>query len=261
MDRTTLTDLTLSQLVATHNEAADKVGASHVKKFRDKQTAIKRTMALLEQVPAEPQVPELTAKETLVLRQQFEIGLEQMGGKDGADLKADNMSCTSVEELSERTGLDKATIKGVVGSLAKKNLVDAQVMQDDNSADLWLSDYGIDVAEQLDPVATQKPQPETKAAQQRKTRIMRFKFKPMKEIKHLRNPNTLRGRCVELLSGDGATFEQVEDLVRAYDEEQGKAQKNITRRAYELVRIMHYYLGYGIHHDIDSGVIRIYETE
>lgn len=260
MDRTNLDALTLSQLVATYNEAADKVGASHVKKFRDKQTAIKRTMALLEQVPAEPQQPQLTAKETLVLRQQFEIGLEQMGGKDGADLKVDNMSCTSVEELAERTGLDKAAIKGVVGSLAKKNLVDAQVMQDDNSADLWLSDYGIDVAEQLDPVATQQPQPEKKEVQ-RKTRIMRFKFKPMKEIKHLRNPNTLRGRCVGLLSGEGATFEEVEDLVRAYDEEQGKEQKNITRRAYELVRIMHYYLGYGIHHDLDTGKIKIYETE
>lgn len=94
---------------------------------------------------------------------------------------------------------------------------------------------------------------------ERATRIKRFNFVPDNAPKSLRKTDTLRGEAVELLRA-GATFEQVEDLVRAWDVKEGKKTKEETveRRAYELVRIMHYYLGWGIRHDIESGIITLY---
>lgn len=98
------------------------------------------------------------------------------------------------------------------------------------------------------------------AKKERKTRVMWFNFAPTNEIKTLRDTDTLRGRCVALLT-EGGTFEQVEDLVREFDERAGKESKNVTRRAYELVRIMHYYLGYGIRHDLETGIIKLTTTK
>ncbi len=59
---------------------------------------------------------------------------------------------------------------------------------------------------------------------------------------------TLRQRSVDLLR-TGATFEKVEQLVTKFDADRGKKSKFVERRAYELIRLMHYYLGYGLRQD------------
>lgn len=64
---------------------------------------------------------------------------------------------------------------------------------------------------------------------------------------------TLRQRCVDLLK-KGATFDKVEQLVVDFDYDRGKKSEYVERRAYELVRLMHYYLGYGLRQD-DKGRI------
>jgi hypothetical protein len=71
-----------------------------------------------------------------------------------------------------------------------------------------------------------------------------FVFKPLDEIRAPKD-TTLRGRAVQLLK-KGATLEQVQDLVREFDKDRKKTEKNVDRRAYELVRLVHYYLGYGL---------------
>lgn len=56
-----LSTLTNQQIVATYNQAAEALGRPLVKKFRDKQTAIKRTEAILSELtPA----PKQTAKKS-----------------------------------------------------------------------------------------------------------------------------------------------------------------------------------------------------
>jgi hypothetical protein len=66
---------------------------------------------------------------------------------------------------------------------------------------------------------------------------------------------TLRARCLILLSGQRATMSDVVDLVKTYDLEHNKHPHNLTRRAYELVRIMQRF-GYGVA-VAEGGVIQL----
>jgi len=101
-------------------------------------------------------------------------------------------------------------------------------------------------------------------AKVKKVRKMHFEFKPDNDgIRTVKSPESLRGRAVTLLAKDkdgngGATLGQVKSLIEKFDLKRGKGNaETIDRRAYELVRIMHYYLGYGITKNED-GVITIY---
>ena len=58
-------------------------------------------------------------------------------------------------------------------------------------------------------------------------------------------PNSLRGRARDLLV-NGATFAQIEQLIREYDVEKGKTSNRISDRAYGLIRLLHTYVGYGL---------------
>lgn len=90
----------------------------------------------------------------------------------------------------------------------------------------------------------------------RKPRGMRFVFKPESEIRVCKgtaktkseDKRTLRQRAVDMLLR-GATFAQLETLVEAFDKDRGVERGNIERRSYELVRLVHYYLGYGLRQD------------
>lgn len=108
--------------------------------------------------------------------------------------------------------------------------------------------------EQLPPV---KKAVVTKAdGSARRQRGMRFRFTMQEPATASRRPNTLRARCEELLLREGgATFEQVETLIKEFDQERGKDTVNLRRRTYELIRIMHYHLGHGL--DDSTGTIRI----
>lgn len=102
---------------------------------------------------------------------------------------------------------------------------------------------------------------EPKKVVERRKRQKRFFFKPDAEIRRpsSKTGNTLRDRCVNMLAG-GAFFKQVEDLCADFDKERGKEPANLERRAYELVRIMHYDFGFGLLQD-DRGQIFIYDNE
>lgn len=95
---------------------------------------------------------------------------------------------------------------------------------------------------------------------ERKKRGMRFvfPFHGADHLRSLRDSETLRGQCVDLLKG-GAKFDKVEALVERFDASKGRPSKFVERRAYELVRIMHYYLGYGISHK--DGEIKLHTRE
>ena len=129
-------------------------------------------------------------------------------------------------------------------------------------------------AEQVEP-ATESPAPEKakvkaapkgkpapKAKTERKKRGMRFvfPFNGRDNMRSIRDNGTLRAECVKLLQ-KGATFKEVEDLVVKFDAERGKKSEHVERRAYELVRLMHYHIGYGIAHDQKTGEIKLHTRE
>lgn len=112
--------------------------------------------------------------------------------------------------------------------------------------------------EEVKSVQIKKPKKEVF----KKLRIRRFTLKPTEKPRILKDANTLRGRCATLLLA-GGNFEDVKSLVRQFNEERAKpaSEEKVERRAYELVRIMHYYLNYGINHNIETGLIQLYAKQ
>jgi hypothetical protein len=105
-------------------------------------------------------------------------------------------------------------------------------------------------------VAKAAKAPRVKAA--KKERRMSFQFKPLSKQKAPKGDGSLRTLCLAKLS-EGAKFDAVIKLVEKFDAGRGKGNaETIERRAYELVRIMHYQLGYGIKHDETTGLIQVY---
>lgn len=162
-------------------------------------------------------------------------------------------------ELSKMTGSELVNIYNTIAPLYGKNTI------------VKFRDLGTAIERTLEVVKlyqsgeeTKAPAPKEKKAKQPKaTRRMRFVFVPGKEIKIMRNKNSLRVKALELLA-KGAKFNDVVDLINDFDKDREqrtgkKGNKNtIQRRAYELVRKMHYDFGYGINHDMTTDFIQLY---
>jgi hypothetical protein len=97
------------------------------------------------------------------------------------------------------------------------------------------------------------------SAEGRKVRQPVFRFQHRVPEVNKRSTDSLRARCEELLSGEGATFAEVETLVREFDAERKKPSKNVKQRAYGLIRIMHYQLGHGL--DDRDGRIKLVRAQ
>ena len=68
---------------------------------------------------------------------------------------------------------------------------------------------------------------------------------------------TLRSLCYDRML-KGCTLLDVINLIKEFDAGRGKGNSNtVERRAYELVRIMHYTLGFGINHDEETGLLKL----
>ncbi len=126
-------------------------------------------------------------------------------------------------------------------------------------------------AEEAEEAGTEtETPPAPKAKKERKPRGMRFVFKPEPAIRECKgsikttsgDTRTLRKRAVDaLIKGRGATFAEMKDLVTQFDKERDATTKNLERRTYELIRLVHYYLGYGLRQDEKSGKIFAYTVD
>jgi len=122
----------------------------------------------------------------------------------------------------------------------------------------------VEVKETLKTEAFPEETPKkTGGASNRRKRDMYFTFPVKSEIKAAR-PGTLRHRVLEKMLSNGLMFDEVVNEVKLFDEERRKAGVDMKgsdshpeRRAYEVVRLIHYYLGYGLKQDAD-GRIRAY---
>lgn len=63
-------------------------------------------------------------------------------------------------------------------------------------------------------------------------------------IRNMRD-GTLRAQVRDALAG-GATFDEVCDVVKAFDLDRNKNPENVESRAYGAIRLLHFYVGYGL---------------
>lgn len=109
------------------------------------------------------------------------------------------------------------------------------------------------------PKAAARKTTAPKAPKVPRTRRMDFNFKPMSAQK-VPEGDSLRAQAFRKLNTEnGVKFETIVKLVEKFDTDRGSGNSNtIERRAYELVRLVHYACGYGLEHNEVTGTIRAY---
>lgn len=86
----------------------------------------------------------------------------------------------------------------------------------------------------------------------RKPRGMRFVFPVGDEIKPVR-AGTFRAKLVELFStGKGATFDEA--MAATWGSKEGMDEETAKKTTYEGIRLLHYYVGYGMKQDADGRI-------
>lgn len=110
--------------------------------------------------------------------------------------------------------------------------------------------------ETLKPI-TQNVKIEAKPPKARRTRQKVFNYPPAGELRNI-VAGSLRAQARDLLL-QGATFEEVEALVRDFDITQGKpGTHRISERTYGLIRLLHTYIGYALVERNVDGVKKIF---
>lgn len=125
-----------------------------------------------------------------------------------------------------------------------------------NALVLWNNSIGSKVVAPEQPKIEEKKTRVYRAKSVKKPKTMDFNFERKEIVKIVKDKSTLRSKVMEKLKV-GATFEEVVEVVKAFDDERIVDQKNVVRRAYEVIRLINHYLGYGLHHDLETGIITL----
>lgn len=146
-----LSALKLAEVTAIYNEMAEKVETKPVKKFRDKPTAIARTLDIQTKLPEEKPEVTLTDKEHVALMAIAQNGLDQMCGNEPTDLLEDNCSYFDLSEMVTITGMSKHQCSGLMSALDEKGLIlDTEEGINGEGPDQWvMTDEGIKVAQSI----------------------------------------------------------------------------------------------------------------
>lgn len=134
-----------------------------------------------------------------------------------------------------------------VEKLAPKSEVLDEVETKIEAQDTTISDVADTQANTSTAEAPKAKKAKTAVAEDinRKKRDKVFCYPPAEVIKTMA-PGSLRAQARDLLM-QGATFGQVEDLIRTFDDGRGKTPEHrIPERAYGLVRLLHTYIGYAL---------------
>lgn len=102
--------------------------------------------------------------------------------------------------------------------------------------------------------AAPKAKKEKAAPKARKPRGMRFVFPAFDEIKTVRE-GTNRHKLIQMLSSEnGATFEEC--LAATWGQKKDMDEETQRKTCYEAIRLIHYYVGYGMTQD-EEGRIKL----
>ncbi len=98
--------------------------------------------------PEPPTADNLTDLEKRVLVAHLDAGIDCNGAETLADMLVDNMTWSDVKETSQRTGLTKKQVSGVIASLSTKGLLDADCEKPNGATgvDQVLTDKGVRIA-------------------------------------------------------------------------------------------------------------------
>jgi hypothetical protein len=73
------------------------------------------------------------------------------------------------------------------------------------------------------------------------------------DVVPLKSKTSIRAKCLEVLL-EGATYNQLEDIFIEADSKRKTVGKDIQSRIYQMIRIFHYYYGYGTQ-SLENGTI------
>ena len=84
---------------------------------------------------------------------------------------------------------------------------------------------------------------------------MRFNFPYLGDdrLRKIRDPKSLRGLAHQALN-KGATFQEIIQIVKKFDRDRGKSPGWEERRAYEVIRLLHHYIGFGVKQTEDGRI-------
>lgn len=232
---TNLRNLKSSEIVALYNTAAEKLGMRTVNKFSDKETAIARTRAIMQKVGTE-----VTAEE---VRRVSSFPPPAPATDDGQVCTPEPTPAPKAEEAT--LGAPSAAPSAAVSTTPSGGKRVAKVAK------------RAPIARQATERKTITP-PTGPLDNLPKENRMSFSFKPLSTAHAPKGSATsLRSLCYSKMI-KGCKYSDVVQIVEQFDAGRGKGNANtIDRRAYELVRLMHYALGFGIHH-AEDGTLKLY---
>lgn len=228
--------LKIADITDLYNQFATITGDKQIKKFSDKTTAVKRTLAIQEvaapymnvEPEAEVEPVTLTDKEHVALMAIAQNGLDGMGGEEPADLHSDNFSWFDNSEITTITGMSKHQCSGLMASLEEKGLiVNSEEGVNGEGPDQWyLSDTGIDLAQSL----KDQPLPEvTKPAKKAK----KTEDKPVEDNvvtlgKNTPKAETSHGILIAIVQNNGGEM-LTSELAEQFAEEYGLVYKGAKK--------------------------------
>jgi hypothetical protein len=188
------------------------------------------------------------------------IAIDNMSGQELVE--AYNVAATIIGANIVRKFSDRTT-----GLRRTKKMQDAA--RDPNQAVVSLKPMPASTTEPK-PKATPKPKAKAtskakkakaeKAAPTRRGMRFVFPYHGDASLSSIQREDSLRGRAIAKLKGDGATYEDIVGVVKQFDADRGHGPGNVERRAYELIRLLHYYVGYGLRQD-ENGTIHLHTDE
>lgn len=224
---TNLRNLKSSELITLYNTAAEKLGVRTVNKFSDKETAIARTRAIMAKVGTE-----VTAEEV--------------------------RRTSSFPPPPANSPVDAASEPAGEISLRKARATMPSPAPEPSAPEAPVS---VKVSKRMPKPVKEPRQPKVAGPMDNlpKSSRMSFAFKPLTTAHAPKgSANSLRSLCYARMN-KGCTYRDVVSLIEQFDAGRGKGNANtIDRRAYELIRLMHYALGFGISHDEATGQIKLY---
>jgi hypothetical protein len=164
--------------------------------------------------------------------------------ENGADLFLDQLTGAQLVELHNlvRSNLGLSTTKRFADTKTaiKRTWAALEAYDQANDESLGADDKGKTAPAPKDEKRTRKP------------RGMRFVFPAGDEIKAVR-PGTFRAKLVELFSTKpGATFDEA--LAATWGSKKGMDPEVAKKTCYEGIRLLHYYVGYGMKQDADGRI-------
>lgn len=168
----------------------------------------------------------LTDLEKRVLIAHLDAGIDCNGAETLDAMRADNMTWADVAEVSQRTGLTKNQLKGVIASVSSKGLLDPNCEKPNGAkgVDQVLTDWGVVVAFELladgviaNPAPAPKPAPKVKPAPApKKARVVedRVLVQPATDLKFVKptNEGTKRHLLAQALLR-GATVDHLVEVL------------------------------------------------